>query len=590
MAPNMMMLMSMLPMDYHHPSVSVQQGRSSESEDPPETNSTRQDGVPLPECNKQHSDDVSFEGTMASTQSHYHTSSTVTTTEEDFNNDNDDGHDQQHYHYPSHSSHNNSNRRSSSSSLLMLHTIPEDCEWLDDDNDSTTSSSTEPALPDGLAWVGILRNDTLLMDIGQEDVPESVPDTAGALLERPLSLGWDRVVTDDPAAAIAGLRFHVYDDNGTNQDDHNDSLLIVWSFLCVYNGHNLTERQAQWFVQEHLVRATHTVRAVDPAWRHGDYHAVQALWAPLVQEKIQDFDPRRNSYPTAHRSNPHCNNNSHSNNKNDKRGATTSSGELNLDFCQRIIQENRRVVLQEEPRNSRHGDELDESSLEEEDNVLDKYSDQDDWTPSQALEEDMDDPELIGDSNDVLATFSLLSETFGAASSSSSSRNNNNSTVKSEDKFVLSSGTNTSNLSLENAATTVQNNNVFKEDKVRTLSVVADDPTEDTTTTTLDDDDNNSNNLAKVVTLIGSWGTSPLSGPSPKDEPPKSSPTSVLVGRLTGEIPPATSSTKTTTKTLHAMADDDDNDHDQRPCFFCFSFWAPKQPALVEYKKESAEK
>lgn len=544
------------------------------------------------------------------------TDSTTTTEEED--SQSKDCHDQ-HQYYHQHT-HVHGNRRSSSSSTLFLHTIPEDCEWFEDDVSSTSScSSTQsPPLPDGLAWVGILRNTTLLMDIGQDHVPESVPATAGALLvleRNHLSgttstlVGWDRVVVppmdgyqddNNDNAAIVGLRFHVYDPtheeeyhdekdeedaSTTNEnDDDPPPPCTVWSFACVYNAHNLTERQAQWFVQEHMVRATQTVRAVDPAWRHGDYHAVQALWAPLLQAKIQEYEAT-----TIYDDQRHINNNNNqyhytrsklhrNNNSNGKQGAS-GGGEPNLDFCRRIIQENRRLVLQEQ--SSRHGDEWDESDMdEEEDNGSDDDDDEyDTWTPAQPLEDEDDNTTRYG--SDWLVNFL-------APAASSSPHNNNNCSGKGDTEPILLS----SNHPHQTHATMVQqninhNNTEMGEVKVRAVTVDAsDDKTEDLTTTTMHDDNTNHLEEEDEVAVMDHLGTLPVLEPTPEKGAPASSPTSVLVARLAPEAPPGTTA-KSTTKKARAVTDEDDNDH--RHCFFCFSFWAPKQPAFIDYNRSSRE-
>jgi len=175
-----------------------------------------------------------------------------------------------------------------------------------------------------MAWAGILRNDVLLMDIGEEDVPPTVLETAAGLLEREPVLGWETFAVS-PQERVRGLRFHVFDEQLKTEDDE----ITVWIFCCVYNSDRLGETEAKQFVQDHMVGLTQTLRAVDPAWRSGDYHASQNLFAPVLQQRMERLSEEYSSS---------------NNKKNMKKQQQSNGSSPDLLLSESIIEENRRVM------------------------------------------------------------------------------------------------------------------------------------------------------------------------------------------------------------------------------------------------------
>lgn len=172
----------------------------------------------------------------------------------------------------------------------FLPTIPED-QVCDNWNDLYGQE-----IPLAIAWVAILRNDVLLLDIGEEHVAHSVMETASGLLELDPVLGWDYFSNNnknsvDDCALWKGIRFHVYDDtitsaDGVNTDDNSDDVTI-WTFLCVYHSSLMNETAAQEFVWQHMVVFTESFRAKDVTWRMGGTHACQYIFAPVLQQRME---------------------------------------------------------------------------------------------------------------------------------------------------------------------------------------------------------------------------------------------------------------------------------------------------------------
>lgn len=151
----------------------------------------------------------------------------------------------------------------------QLFRIPEDADAneLDDDDEILQPSVFSPVV-----WVAIQRDDCILVDIGEEDVPSTVIETAQGLLweNTEESVGWTEYDQSDDIE-WKGLRY-------------NDS---PWSFSCVYNSKRLSKLECRrWILDQ--VQWTATVRTADPVWLNGDHHACQTLFAPLLQERLQD--------------------------------------------------------------------------------------------------------------------------------------------------------------------------------------------------------------------------------------------------------------------------------------------------------------
>jgi hypothetical protein len=132
-----------------------------------------------------------------------------------------------------------------------------------------------------VVWVAILRDTCVLVDIGEEDVPDVVIETAQELLwetttdnadyhdktKRPI--GWVEFCEDD---VWRGLRY-------------NEA--PCWSFACVYNAQQISLDQCQrWMMDQ--VRWTASMRQGDSLWQKGGYHACQNLFAPLLQDRLQE--------------------------------------------------------------------------------------------------------------------------------------------------------------------------------------------------------------------------------------------------------------------------------------------------------------
>lgn len=165
-----------------------------------------------------------------------------------------------------------------------MHPSPLKCIPEDQDTDDIGGEDCNSIGP--VAWVAILREGCLLVDIGEQHVPDSVVATAqGLLWSSTADVGWEEYMAKEfVLTEWKGLRYDI------NEAERS------WTFACVYNGEQYSLRHAQSFVQG-IVEWTSTVRLGDATWRDGEHHACQALFAPLLQDRLQSLTNAKRCEP-----------------------------------------------------------------------------------------------------------------------------------------------------------------------------------------------------------------------------------------------------------------------------------------------------
>jgi hypothetical protein len=162
----------------------------------------------------------------------------------------------------------------------QLFRIPEDTDADEEDGEEAAEGADEEVCCT-LVWVAILRDTCVLVDIGEEEVPAVVINTAQGLL-------WD---TSAPEKQVGWVEYCCDDDDDDDDDDagvwkglrYNQP---PWSFACVYNAQQISLIQCRRWIMDQ-VRWTASMREVDPLWLTGGYHACQTLFAPLLQDRLQ---------------------------------------------------------------------------------------------------------------------------------------------------------------------------------------------------------------------------------------------------------------------------------------------------------------
>ena len=160
------------------------------------------------------------------------------------------------------------------------------------------------AAPKGLPfvlWSGITRNETILVECGEDSFDGGVCITAKELLNREPTPGWEFHTQSrrshwknggDPmggmlkwpsksksshwkAPRLKGAKFHVYEKDC-------DGEYIVWVFACVYDPNNISKETVQTFLTK-LVADTELHRQKDFEWLYGPQLAAQESFGPMLQ-------------------------------------------------------------------------------------------------------------------------------------------------------------------------------------------------------------------------------------------------------------------------------------------------------------------
>lgn len=151
-------------------------------------------------------------------------------------------------------------------------------------------------------WAGITRNETILVEHGEDSFDGGVSITAKELLNREPTPGWEfhtqsrRSQWKAPSGDLSmrtlkwpstkskshwkpprlkGAKFHVYEKDCNGE-------YIVWVFACVYDPNNIAKEVVQTFLTK-LVSDTEPHREKDFEWLYGPSLACQESFGPTLQ-------------------------------------------------------------------------------------------------------------------------------------------------------------------------------------------------------------------------------------------------------------------------------------------------------------------
>ncbi|CAB9498095.1 expressed unknown protein [Seminavis robusta] len=166
-------------------------------------------------------------------------------------------------------------------------------------NNKKMLANSDRGLPFVL-WSSISRNDTILVEAGDEGYEGAVSITAKELLNREPTPGWEFHTQQrrshlrgggNPFAMqwplakkskshwkpprLKGAKFHVYEKD-------NNGEYIVWVFASVYDPNNISKEVVQTFLTK-LVDDTEHHRANDFEWLYGPTLACQDVFGPMLR-------------------------------------------------------------------------------------------------------------------------------------------------------------------------------------------------------------------------------------------------------------------------------------------------------------------
>jgi len=207
---------------------------------------------------------------------------------------------------------------------------------------NNSSSSSQDEQPPKILWSGVTRNSTILAEAAVQDHPRvhEVAQTAKELLSKKATPGFEyhtqgnrftnmlkKGATSPTGAGSAAaspeerrrqrplkaIKFHVYEHSSSNDDDREDKdeldpmvleewaktksstaattttppELRVWTYAAVYDPLQATVKEVQSFLEK-MVTLTENMRQYDPAWRTADTLGLQATFAPILKQRMEE--------------------------------------------------------------------------------------------------------------------------------------------------------------------------------------------------------------------------------------------------------------------------------------------------------------
>jgi len=138
--------------------------------------------------------------------------------------------------------------------------------------------SSEEDTMKGILWSCVSRNDTILVEAGEDNFDGQVTRAAQELLKKRPTPGYEYF--SPFRSPLKGIKFHVYEKQESSPE------FIIWSFACVYDD-TVKKDQAQSFLEK-ICGLTQIQREEEYRWRHGDTLAAQECFAPILLQRMEE--------------------------------------------------------------------------------------------------------------------------------------------------------------------------------------------------------------------------------------------------------------------------------------------------------------
>jgi hypothetical protein len=131
---------------------------------------------------------------------------------------------------------------------------------------------------EGIHWSCVSRDDTILVEAGEDNFSGQVTAAAQAILKKRPTPGYEYF--SPFRSPLKAIKFHVYERQESSDD------FIIWSFACVYDS-TVKKDQAQSFLEK-ICGLTQIQREEEYRWRHGDTLAAQESFAPILLQRMEE--------------------------------------------------------------------------------------------------------------------------------------------------------------------------------------------------------------------------------------------------------------------------------------------------------------
>ena len=132
-------------------------------------------------------------------------------------------------------------------------------------------------------YVGICRNDVILVEVGEDNYDGAVIELGKKLLSKKATPGWE--FQRNKKKKLRGIKLHVFEHVG-QRDDLSEQKL-VWSFAAISES-SLEKEQVKSFLEK-LVFITEPMRQ-EEEWRYGDLLCGQESFASTLLQRMEQVE------------------------------------------------------------------------------------------------------------------------------------------------------------------------------------------------------------------------------------------------------------------------------------------------------------
>lgn len=139
-----------------------------------------------------------------------------------------------------------------------------------------------------IAWSCVARDGVILAEAGSDDGRGRVVRSAQKISRMKPTAGWEKTRSWGDAP-FKGIKFHLHEAADSEfYQLPEDSVIIVWTFCCVYNSKTIGEDCVKAFLTK-IMYVTEALRGM-PWWREGATLSAQASFAPTLQQQMESAE------------------------------------------------------------------------------------------------------------------------------------------------------------------------------------------------------------------------------------------------------------------------------------------------------------
>lgn len=132
-------------------------------------------------------------------------------------------------------------------------------------------------------YVGICRNDVILVEVGEDNYDGAVIELGKKLLSKKATPGWE--FQRNKKKQLRGIKLHVFEHVG--QRDNMPEQKLVWSFAAISES-SLEKEQVKSFLEK-MVFITEPMRQ-EEEWRCGDLLCAQESFASTLLQRMEQVE------------------------------------------------------------------------------------------------------------------------------------------------------------------------------------------------------------------------------------------------------------------------------------------------------------